>query len=39
MRTPCLVAHAARCTARHGVGSHAVPLTIKCAMPVAKILR
>jgi hypothetical protein len=29
-------AHAARCTARHGVGSHAEPPTIEWAMPTGK---
>ena len=28
--------HAARCTARHGVGSHAEPPTIECAPPVTQ---
>jgi hypothetical protein len=28
--------HAARCTARHGVGSQAVPSTIECAIPTGK---
>jgi hypothetical protein len=31
-------AHAARCTARHGVGSHAGPPTIEFAMPNGKKL-
>jgi hypothetical protein len=29
-------AHAAHCTARHGVGSHAEPPTIECAIPIGK---
>jgi hypothetical protein len=28
--------HLARCTARHGVGSHAEPPTMECAMPTEK---
>jgi hypothetical protein len=28
--------HAARCTARHGVGSRAEPPTMECAMPTEK---
>jgi hypothetical protein len=28
--------HAARCTPRHGVGSHAVPPTMECAIPTGK---
>jgi hypothetical protein len=28
------VSHAARWTARHGVGSHAEPPTMECAKPV-----
>jgi len=28
------LAHAARCVARHAVGSHAEPPTIECAWPV-----
>jgi hypothetical protein len=28
--------HAALCTARHGVGSHALPPTMECAMPTGK---
>jgi hypothetical protein len=37
-RTICYLtaAHAARCTARHGVGSHAEPPTMECATPVTK---
>ena len=31
-----MVLTAARCTARHGVGSHAVPPTIECAIPTGK---
>ena len=29
----CSVSHAARCTARHAVGSHAEPATTECAIP------
>jgi hypothetical protein len=29
-------AHAARCTTRHGVGSHAEPPTTECAIPTGK---
>jgi hypothetical protein len=29
-----IVSHAARCTARHGVGSHADPPTMEWAAPV-----
>jgi hypothetical protein len=28
--------HAARCTARHGFGSHADPPTMECAIPTGK---
>jgi hypothetical protein len=30
------VSHAARCTASHGVGSHAEPPTMECAIPTGK---
>jgi hypothetical protein len=30
------VPHAARCTARHGVGSHGEPPTMEWAMPTGK---
>jgi hypothetical protein len=32
---PFTAADAARCTARHGVGSHAEPPTMECAIPTA----
>jgi hypothetical protein len=32
------VSHAARCTAPHGVGSHAEPPTTECAIRTGKVL-
>jgi hypothetical protein len=31
---PFVAVHPARCTARHGVGSHAEATTMECAVPV-----